>query len=111
MMSFLNSALLIGLPLAALPVIIHLLNRRRRDSIRWGAMQFLLEAMPRCRRFMRLSDLILMLLRTAAIALFIFALAQPLLKSSLFGPRGPRDVVLVIDDSLSTSLSSSSRTS
>src|SRR2546423_880109 len=105
-MTFLNSAFLLGLPLVAVPVIIHLLNRRRQDAIRWGAMKFLLEAMPRRKKIWRLSDLILMLLRAAAVALLILALAQPLLRSSILGHRGERDIVLVIDDSMSTSLNS-----
>ena len=38
MISFLNIAFLWGLPLVAVPVIVHLLNRRRQDVVRWGAM-------------------------------------------------------------------------
>src|SRR5436305_919832 len=108
MMTFLNAAFLLGLPLVALPVIIHLLNRRRQDVIRWGAMQFLLEAIPRRKRIWRLSDLILIMLRALAVVLFMMALAQPLMKSSLLGHRGNRDIVLVIDDSMSTALTRSS---
>ena len=37
----LNAAMLVGLLGVALPVIIHLLNRRRETVIDWGAMQFL----------------------------------------------------------------------
>ncbi len=101
-MSFLSSLFLWGLPLASVPVIVHLLNRRRRHVLQWGAMQFLLEAVPRRRRIWRLDDLLLMLLRTAAVAAFVLALARPLLRSSWFG-GGPRDVILVLDTSLSTS--------
>src|SRR3954470_12341080 len=109
-MTFLNAAFLFALPLVAVPVIIHLLNRRRQDVIRWGAMQFLLEAIPRRKRIWRLSDLLLMLLRALAVVLIVLALAQPLLKSALLGHRGNRDIVLVIDDSLSTSLARSGGT-
>ena len=37
----LNPWMLIGLAALAVPVIIHLLNRRRYDVVDWGAMQFL----------------------------------------------------------------------
>ncbi len=43
-MSFLQPWLLLGLPLVALPIIIHLINQRRFQTVRWGAMMFLLTA-------------------------------------------------------------------
>ena len=102
MLNFLNTLFLFALPLAALPVIIHLFNRRRRDVVRWGAMRFLVQAATRRRRIWRLSDLLLMLLRLAAIIAIVLALAQPLLVSKWLGSGGPRDVILVLDCSMST---------
>ena len=43
-MGFLNAPLLWGLAAISLPIVIHLLNRRRFDVVRWAAMDFLLEA-------------------------------------------------------------------
>ena len=43
-MSFLQPLLLAALPLAALPIIIHLINQRRYQTVRWAAMMFLLAA-------------------------------------------------------------------
>jgi len=101
-MTFLSTLFLWGLGLMSVPVIIHLLNRRRKEVIHWGAMQFLLEAAPRRWRMRGLSDLLLMLLRALLVALFVLALARPLLKG--VAPGGaPRDVILVLDTSLSTS--------
>ena len=37
----LNAAMLAGLAGVAMPVVIHLLNRRRDPVVDWGAMQFL----------------------------------------------------------------------
>ena len=37
-LGFLNPLLLWALPLAAIPIIIHLLNRRRFDTRKWAAM-------------------------------------------------------------------------
>jgi hypothetical protein len=42
--SFLNPLLLWGTALAAIPLIIHILNRRRFKRVRWAAMEFLLRA-------------------------------------------------------------------
>ena len=67
-----------GLIAAAGPVIIHLLNRRRFRTVEWGAMAFLRKAMQRRRKAVRLRDLLLLVLRTAALLLFGLALARPL---------------------------------
>jgi len=100
--SFLNIAFLGALPLAAVPVVIHLLNRRQHDLVRWGAMRFLVEAATRRRRLWRTNDLLLMILRALAVLLLVFALAGPLARSSLFGTAGSRDVILILDGSMST---------
>ncbi|MAD80942.1 MAG: BatA domain-containing protein [Pirellulaceae bacterium] len=86
------------------PLIIHLLNRRRFRVVHWAAMEFLLQAVKRNRRILQLRDLILLLLRTAAVLLFGLALAQPFLSEgdSEFNGTQPLHVVLVIDNSLST---------
>jgi hypothetical protein len=101
-MSFLSAVFLWGLPLVTVPVVIHLLHRRRRDIIQWGAMRFLVEATTRRRRVWRIEDLLLMLLRAAVVAAVILALARPLLQSHWFGASGARDVILVFDTSMST---------
>jgi hypothetical protein len=101
-MSFLSPAFLLGLPLVAIPVLIHFFSRKQRTPIRWGAMEFLLvSAIPR-RRFLRLRDLLLLLLRVALLLAIIGALAQPMLSSSWMGSAGPRDVILILDNSMST---------
>jgi hypothetical protein len=99
-MSFLSTPFLFALPLIAVPVAIHLLSRRRQEIIRWGAMQFLLDSSIRRRKFWRVDDLVLMLLRTAAVLALILALAQPLVQRTGWGGPG-RDVVFVWDVSLS----------
>src|SRR5688572_30120055 len=102
-MNFLSPAFLIGLPLVAVPVIIHLLSRRQQKKISWGAMRFLMQAATRKRRLFRLTDLLLLLLRTAAFLFFIFALARPLLPATWLGGGVPRQVILVLDQSMSMS--------
>jgi hypothetical protein len=103
-MSFLGASFLWALPLVAVPFIIHLLNRRRRQVVRWGAMRFLLESAARRRRRWRIEDLLLMLLRTSLVLLAVLFFAQPELRWAGWLSSGPRDVVLVLDTSLSTSV-------
>jgi len=101
-MSFLSPAFLWALPLLAIPVLIHLFGKRKRNVIHWGAMQFLIGSDTPRRRLMRLKDLLLMLLRVAVVLFIVGALSQPMISSSRFGATGPRDVVLILDNSLST---------
>ena len=94
---------LAGLAAAAGPVIIHLLNRRRFRVVDWAAMEFLMEAVRRNRRILQIRDLLLLLLRTACVALFGFALARPFFSATSrdFDPDRPIHAVVLLDNSLS----------
>lgn len=102
---FFNPWLLTGLVAVVLPVIVHLLVRRRYQVVDWGAMQFLSPAV-RTRRRLQLQDVFLLLLRMALIAVLALALARPWIRGGLFSgyeSAGSRDVVLIIDSSSSMS--------
>jgi len=73
---------LAGLIAASGPVIIHLLNRRRYRVVSWAAMDFLRQAMQRNRKAVQLRDLIILLLRCLAVALFGAGLARPFLQGA-----------------------------
>jgi hypothetical protein len=95
--------MLIGLAALAVPVLIHLLNRRRYDVVDWGAMQFL-KVSETTRKRILLEELLLMLLRMALLAALVVGLAGPFVDVKLprvLAGRPPRDVVLVIDGSAS----------
>ncbi|MFO0999743.1 MAG: BatA domain-containing protein [Planctomycetaceae bacterium] len=103
--SLINPWLLIGLAGIALPVIAHLLNRRRFDVVEWGAMQFL-NPSRRTRRRLKLEELLLLLLRIALVTVIVLAVARPVIPSGFlsgFYSSGSRTVVLVIDGSNSMS--------
>src|SRR5919106_5793611 len=102
-MSFLSTAFLLALPLVAVPVAIHLYRGRQRDVILWGAMQFLAAAVTKGRRWERLEELLLMMLRFGAVAALVLALAQPMVRSSWLRHDTGREVILVLDNSLSMS--------
>ena len=44
----------------AIPVIIHLINRKRYKIVPWAAMQFLLAAQKQTRKCMRIEQLLLL---------------------------------------------------
>src|SRR5271163_3663680 len=77
-MSFLQPMLLAALPLIALPIIIHLINQRRYQTVKWAAMMFLLAANRMSRGYARLRQWLIMAMRMAAIAGLIFAVSRPL---------------------------------
>jgi len=106
-MTFLNGIMLLGLAAVAIPVIIHILNRRRAQVVDWGAMQFLAESLASRSRRILLEDILLMLLRCLVLALLAFALARPFLKTGrlLAGAADDaQDVAIVLDGSLSMTL-------
>ena len=95
--------LLAGTLCALGPLIIHLLNRRRFKVVQWAAMDFLREAMQRNRRIMQIRDIVLLVLRTAAVFFFGLALAQPFFSKKQEGANEhqPVHAILLVDNSLS----------
>lgn len=77
-MTFLQPLLLAALPLVALPVVIHLINQRRYQTIRWAAMMFLLAANRMSRGYAKLRQFLILLARMLAIAGLVFAVSRPL---------------------------------
>src|SRR5271154_2537518 len=98
-MSFLQPAFLAALPLVALPIIIHLINQWRYQTVRWAAMMFLLAANRMSRGYARLRQWLIMAARMAAIAGLLFAVSRPLAGGWLGLAAGGRpDTTLVILD-------------
>ncbi len=101
-MVFLQSAMLWGLLAASIPVVIHLLNRRRHRTVKWAAMQFLLKATRESRGKKRLRHILILTCRALGIAALATAAARPLVSGLLgWGAGNPDLVVLVFDRSAS----------
>lgn len=101
-MLFLNPLLLWGLLAAAVPIAIHLLNRRRHKTIQWAAMQFLLKATRESRGKKKLRHILILTCRALAIAALIFAAARPVISGLIGWGGGSIDtVVLLLDRSAS----------
>lgn len=100
-MSFLEPWLLLGLPLVALPIAIHLINQRRFQTVRWGAMMFLLNANRMSRGYARLRQWLIMAFRMAAIAALIFAISRPLASGwlGLVAAGHPDTTIIILDRS------------
>ncbi len=101
-MSFLNQSILWALFAASIPIIIHLLNRRRHRTVKWAAMAFILKATRESKGKKKLKHILILTSRTLALAALIFAVAQPLI-GGLLGWGGSKldTVILVLDRSLS----------
>lgn len=84
-MSFLQPWMLIALPLAAIPIIIHLINQRRYQTTQWAAMMFLLAANRMNRGYARIRQWLILAFRAAVIAALVFAVGRPLVSGSLGG--------------------------
>jgi len=77
-MTFLQPIVLWALPLALLPVIIHLVNRMRHRPQPWAAMRFLLAATQSSSSHAKLRQWLILALRVAAVLMLIFFLGRPL---------------------------------
>ncbi len=105
MLTLLSPLLIWGTLLGAIPIIIHLLNRRRFRRVEWAPMYYLRLTIQRNRRRIQFEQLLLLLLRIALIVLLFFYLARPLLNptglETWLGTGGRTSQVVLIDDSLS----------
>src|SRR6266700_1879730 len=119
-----STTLLAGGAAVGVPVIIHLLNRRRYKIVTWAAMRFLLNAQRQNTRRMRIEQLLLLLCRMALVAMIVVAMAavmpwlEPLwavLPSGWFGEATSTfdqrvHHVMVLDASLSMNLKDGDKT-
>jgi hypothetical protein len=106
-MTFLSPILLWFLAAASVPVIIHLLNKRRHKTLQWAAMQFLLKATRESRGKKKLRHILILTCRALGIAALAFAAARPIVSGLLGWGAGTIDtVVLVLDRSASMELRS-----
>jgi hypothetical protein len=104
-MQFVHQALTWGFLLVLVPLLIHLINMLRHRRVRWAAMDFLLQAYKRHRKWIWLKQFVLLLMRATAVALLVAMLAQWVTRGqwlNLFGGKATHHYVL-LDDSFSMS--------
>jgi hypothetical protein len=98
-MTFVNPLLLAGAALVVVPIVLHLIMRRKPRHLEFPALRLVQLRHETNRRRLRLRHLLLLALRVAAIAILAMALARPSLKfSGVLGSReAPVAAVLVFD--------------
>jgi hypothetical protein len=111
-MSFLNPIMLFGLAAVSVPIIIHLLNRRKFQKVVWAAMRFLRISVEQNQRRMRIEDMILLALRCLLLVLLALALARPAWLSRASDVFGQAKVtgVVILDNSRSMAVSDGTQT-
>ena len=89
-MSFQLSIALWGLTALAVPIIIHLLSKRRKSLVHFGSLAFLERTESPSSKSIQLSQWWLLLLRLAAITALVIAIAKPFIIS-----KNASDVIYV----------------
>src|SRR3954469_13401085 len=99
------SPLLMGAGAAAtsIPIIIHLLNKRKFRVVVWAAMEWLLAAQRRNARRLRMQRWLLLAIRCLAILLIAAGIAEMILQNTAIGSLlgEQRAVIILWDDSYS----------
>lgn len=101
-MTFLNQILLAGAAAFLIPLIIHLLNKRKVSVVRWGAMHLLHEVLRQRKRRFQIEQWLLLLTRIAIPIVLAFCLARPVMSALQQIPGfGKTSALLLLDDSFS----------
>jgi hypothetical protein len=105
-LTFLNAAFLFAALAALLPLLIHLISRRRVATVDFSSLRFLKELERRKIRRVRLRQILLLVIRSLIILLAALALARPTLRGAFGGSaraHARTSVAIVLDDSASMS--------
>ena len=103
-LSFAHPGYLWGLLAVALPILIHLFNRRQPRPLAFGAIEFVLRSQRQKKRQVRLRQILLLLARCLLLGGIALALARPSLQPKggvASSASGPQATALVLDASLS----------
>src|SRR3954464_7380578 len=99
----------LGVLAVSVPIVIHLLNKRKFERVVWAAMRFLKVSVEQNQRRIQIEDMLLLVLRCLLLVLLGFALARPVScrSSGAGGGVGQAKVtaVLLLDNSYSMSAS------
>jgi hypothetical protein len=100
---FTNAALLAALAGLGIPVLLHLLLKRKSQRLRFSTVRFFAKQDEQASSKRKLRNLLLLLLRLLIFALIVLAFARPYLPLTTPNAAGGqrRQVVLVLDRSLS----------
>ncbi|MEX2580236.1 MAG: BatA and WFA domain-containing protein [Verrucomicrobiales bacterium] len=102
-LNFLNPHLFWLSALVLVPILLHLFARTKPPVYRFSSVEFLKRIVKKTTRLKKPQDLLLLILRTLAVAALIAAFLQPLLftQEKLSGLFQKKNLVLVVDASAS----------
>src|SRR5579863_8389997 len=102
--AFLAPAFLAGLAALVVPVLIHLIQRERKEVVAFPSLMFLRRIPYQSVERRRIHNWLLLALRAAAIACLVAAFSRPFLKEGVAAAAarsGAREVVILLDVSAS----------
>jgi len=100
--SFIHPLALLGLAAAAIPALLHLLQRRVPPELDFPPVRYLSAAERESARRLKLRHLLLLILRTALIVVIVLAAARPLVPLRGGGAHQPTAAVIIFDNSPSS---------
>src|SRR6478672_2657823 len=104
-MSFLAPAFFFALAAVAVPIVIHLIQRERKEVVRFPSLMFVRKIPYQSVQRRKIHNWLLLLLRAAAILLLVAAFSRPFFTQDptkvSAASSGAREVVILLDHSAS----------
>src|SRR6185295_1023878 len=103
-MQFLAPLFFVALAGLAIPVLLHLTQREKKQIIHFPSLMFVRRIPYEAVRRRKIHNWLLLMLRVAALAMIILAFARPLISRTIQTPppgAGAREVVILVDSSYS----------
>jgi len=103
-MSFLTPLFLVALAGLAIPVVLHLIQRERKQVVQFPSLMFLRRIPYQSVQRRRIRNWLLLLMRLAVLALIVCAFGRPFFRPSdpaVAAAGGAREIVLLVDRSYS----------
>ena len=103
-MSFLAPLFFVALAAMAIPVLIHLIQREKKQVVRFPSLMFVQRVPYKSVRRRRIHNWLLLMVRLTALALIVLAFARPFLERDDLNTAvgsGAREVVVLLDQSYS----------
>ena len=103
-MSFLTPLFLVGLAGLAIPVVLHLIQKERRNVVQFPSLMFIRRIPYQSVQRRRIRHWLLLAMRLAALALLVLAFGRPFFRrtdAAAASGSGAREVVVLLDRSYS----------
>jgi len=103
-MAFLAPLFFVALAALAIPVLIHLIQREKKQILRFPSLMFVQRVPYKSVQRRRIHNWLLLLVRLAALTLIVLAFARPFVEREDLGTAaggGAREVVVLLDQSYS----------